>query len=66
MQERIETSLVTEDVIINFSSLFKRLEDGAHFGPELLKNKMLKCFWWAFLYCNETVSSSNYSFQGQI
>ena len=34
MQGRIWTSLVTEDVIVNLSPMFKRLEDGVDLGHE--------------------------------
>ena len=50
MQGRIQTSLATEDVIINFSLVSKRLEDGLNLSPGLLKNNILKCFWWPILY----------------
>ena len=33
----MQASLVTEDVIINFSQVSKRLEDGVNLGPGLLK-----------------------------
>ena len=39
MQGRIYTSLVTEDVIINFSPVSKRLEDRVEPGPGLLQKK---------------------------
>ena len=45
MEGRILTPLVTEDVIINFSPVSKRLEEGVKLGPGLLlKNNVLKCF----------------------
>ena len=59
MQGRIWTSLVTEDVIINLSPLFKRLENGVYLGPGLLKNSILKCFMWPILYGNETIFSKH-------
>ena len=36
--------MVTEDVIINFLPVFKRLEDVVYLCPGLLKNNILKCF----------------------
>ena len=54
--------LVNEGVIINFSPVFKRLEDGVYLGSGLLKN-ILKYFRWSILYGNETVCSRNYSFK---
>ena len=45
--------LVNEGVIINFSPVFKRLEDGVYLGSGLLKN-ILKYFRWSILYGNET------------
>ena len=59
MQGRLWTSLVTEDVIINLSPLFKRLENGVYLGPGLLKNNILKCFRWPILYSNETICSKH-------
>ena len=44
MQGRIYTSLVTEDVIINFSPVSKRLEDGVNLGPGLLKKQHIEMF----------------------
>ena len=44
MQGRIYTSLVTEDVIINFSPVSKRLEDGVNLGPGLLKKQHSEMF----------------------
>ena len=61
MQGRIQTSLVTEHLIINLSPVFKWLEDGVCLGPGLLKNNILKCFWWSILYGIETVCSTHYS-----
>ena len=55
--------LVTEDVIINLSLLFKRLENGVYLGPGLLKNNILKYFRWPNLYGNETICSKHYSFK---
>ena len=55
--------MVTEDVIINFSPMFKRLEDGVYLGPGLLKNNIVKYFWWPILYGNETVCSKHYSIE---
>ena len=44
MQGRIQTSLISEDAIINFSPLSKRLEGGVDLGSGLLlKNNILKC-----------------------
>ena len=40
----------TEDLIINFSLVLKRLEDGLYLDTELLKNSKLKCFWSSILY----------------
>ena len=54
--------LVNEGVIINFSPVFKRLEDDVYLGSGLLKN-ILKYFRWSILYGNETVCSRNYSFK---
>ena len=59
--------MVTEDVIINLSAMFKRLEDGLYLGPGLLKSIILKCFWWPILYYqkmfhNETVYSKTLLF----
>ena len=50
MQGRIKTSLVTKDVIVNLSPMFKRLESDVYLCPELLKNNILKCFRWPVLY----------------
>ena len=44
MQGRIYTSLVTEDVIINFSPVSKRLEDGVNLSPALLKKQHIEMF----------------------
>ena len=52
MQWRIQMSLVTEDVIINWSQVLKRLEE---------KN-ILKCFRWPILYGNNSCSKY-YSFK---
>ena len=59
MQGRIETSLVTEDVITDFTPVLKALEDGVYFDPGLLKNSILKCFWWLILHGNEKVYSKH-------
>ena len=56
-------SLLIEDVIINLSPVLKRLEGGVYLDPGLLKNNILKCFWWSILYGRETVSSKCYSFK---
>ena len=32
------------------SPVLKRLEDIVYLGLELLKNNILKCFWWQILY----------------
>ena len=45
-------ALVTEDLIINLSPVFKRLEDVVYLGPGLLKNNVLECFRWPILYGN--------------
>ena len=50
MHRRLWTSLLTENVIIKFSPVFKRLEGGVNLGPGLLKNNILKCFRWPILY----------------
>ena len=56
MQGRIYTSLVTEDVIINFSPVIKRLENGVKLGPGLLlKNNILKYARWPILYYRENI-----------
>ena len=44
MQGRIQTSLAAEDVIINFSLVSKRLEDGLNLSPGLLKKQHIKMF----------------------
>ena len=44
MQGHIWMSLVTEDVIINFSPVPKRLEDGVNLGPGLLKKQHIEMF----------------------
>ena len=36
--------MVTEDVIINFSPMSKRLEDGVNLGPGLLKKRHIEMF----------------------
>ena len=36
--------MVTEDVIINFSPVSKRLEDGVNLGPGLLKKQHIEMF----------------------
>ena len=51
MQGRIQTPMVTEDVLINLSPIFKRLE----------KKNIVKCFRWLILNGNETVCSKHYS-----
>ena len=57
--------MVTEDVIINFSLVSKRLEDDVKLFPGLLlKNKILKCFGSQFCiiektFSHETVSSKH-------
>ena len=43
-------SLITEDVFINLSSVFKRLEDDVYLGLGLLKNNILKCSRWPKLF----------------
>ena len=50
MQGRIKTSLVTKDVIVNLSPMFKRLESDVYLCTGLLKNNILKCFRWPVLY----------------
>ena len=48
---------MTEDVIINFSLVSKRLEDGVNLGPGLLlKNNILKCFGGQFCIIEKTFS----------
>ena len=55
MQGRISASLVTDNMIINLSPVFKRLESDVYLGPGLLKSNILKCFRWPILYGVETV-----------
>ena len=50
MQGRIKTSLVTKDVIVNLSPVFKRLESDVYLCRGLLKNNILKCFRWPVFY----------------
>ena len=57
MQGRIQTSLVTEDMIINFSPVSKRLEADVNLGPGLLKNNILNCFQWPILYYRKNIQS---------
>ena len=57
---RIQTSLVTEDAIVNLSPVFKWLEDKAHLDHGQLKNNILKWFRWPILNGNETVCSKHY------
>ena len=48
---------MTEDVILNFSLVSKRLEDGVKLGPGLLlKNNILKCFGGQFCIIEKTFS----------
>ena len=44
MQGRIQTSLVTEDVIINFLPLSKPLKGGVNLGRGLLKKQHIEMF----------------------
>ena len=44
MQWRIQTSLVTEDVIINFLPVSKRLKGGVNLGRGLLKKQHIEMF----------------------
>ena len=44
MQGRIQTSLVTEDVIINFLPVSKRLKGGVNLGRGLLKKQHIEMF----------------------
>ena len=55
MQGRLKISLVTEDVIINFLPVFKRLEDGIRLGFEILKKNMMTCFHWSILYNRKNI-----------
>ena len=65
MQVCIKTSLVNENVIINFSLIFKRLKHGVYLDPGLLNNNILKCFRWPTLYGNNTVCPKHYSFKNK-
>ena len=60
VQGRVQTSLVTEDMTVNLSPVFKQTEDRVQLGHEYLKNNILKCFRWPILNGNETVSSKYY------
>ena len=56
-------ALVTEDLIINLSPVFKRLEDVVYLGPGLLKSNVLECFRWPILYGNKMVYSKHNSLE---
>ena len=59
MQERIWTSFVAENMIINLSPLFKRLENRVYLGPGLLKNSILNCFRCPILYGDKRICSKH-------